>query len=66
MKKEKLGMNANPFVAIGASLGGIFLVIVLIVLLTAPDYASILTSIVWAFAVMAIVLAHYASKKNKK
>lgn len=54
----------NPFVAIGASLGGIFLAICALFLIFASHQAGLLVPIAWAFAVMAIALGLFAMKRK--
>ena len=60
--------EGNPFVAIGASLAGIYLVIVLFFLVFAKESAMYLVSIAWAFVVLGIILGFFAylSMKSKK
>ena len=60
--------EGNPFVAIGASLAGIFLVIVLFFLIFAKEFALYLVPIAWAFVVLGIILGFFAylSMKNRK
>jgi len=58
--------DKNPFVGIGASLGGISVAIVAIVLIFASDQAWILTIIIPCLAVMGILLGYFASKRTKK
>ena len=59
-------MGKSPFVALGASLGGILLVIVALFLIFASDKAVFLSSIAWAFVVLGIVLAFFQYKVMKK
>lgn len=56
----------NPFVAIGASLGGIFLVITALFLIFAKELAGILVPIVWGFVVLGAMLGMFAYKAQKK
>lgn len=60
--------EGNPFVAIGASLGGIFLVIVLFFLIFSSGNASLLVPIAWSFVVLGIILGFFAylTTKGKK
>ena len=54
----------NPLVSIGASLGGIMVAIVAIVMIFDSEQAWILPIIAAAFAVMGIVLGFFAYKKK--
>lgn len=56
--------ESNVFVSIGASLAGIFMVIVLFFLIFAREQASTLSSIAWAFAFVAVCMGYFASKKK--
>jgi len=56
--------DKNAFVAIGASLGGIFLMIVFLFLIFARESAGYLATIVWAFVVLGIVLGYLAYKSQ--
>jgi hypothetical protein len=62
--------NNGPFVGIGASLGGIFMVIAVIFLVFAKDQLFYLVSIAWAFVLLGIFLGLFAflaiKNKNKK
>ena len=60
--------HKTPFVALGASLAGIYLVIVLFFLIFAKESASLLIGIAWAFAILGMVLAlfQYLSLKPKR
>jgi len=49
----------NPFVAIGGSLAGVFLLIVLFFLIFAEESAALLVPIVWGFVILGIVLAFF-------
>lgn len=60
-KKEK---EKNPMVDLAGTLGGIFLVIVIMVLIFASHQAWILAPIVGAFAIMGIFLGYFISKKK--
>jgi hypothetical protein len=57
--------EGNPFVAIPAVLGGIFLVICVLFLLFGREQMGILVPIVWAFVVLGIVAILAARKANK-
>ncbi|MFH1770590.1 MAG: hypothetical protein ABH828_03460 [archaeon] len=67
-----MAKNKDPvmdgFVGIGASLGGIFLVIVLFFLIFAQTQAALLIPLAWAFAVLGIALGFFAylTKKPRK
>ena len=61
MKENK---KDNPFVGIGASIGGIFMIIALFTLLFASQQAWILPIIAAVFAVMAVFLGFFACKKK--
>ena len=54
----------NPFVAIGASLGGIILVMVILTMILAKESFALLIPIVWAIVVLGIVMGAYAYKKK--
>ncbi len=56
MEKDKNPI-INSFVGIGASLAGIFLVIVIMFLIFARDQAKYLIDIAWAFVVLGVVIA---------
>ena len=56
--------DKNAFVAIGASLGGIFLMIVFLFLIFARESAGYLATIVWAFVVLGIVLGYLAYSQS--
>ena len=59
-----MAKKENPFVAIGASIGGIFIAIVFFFLLFASEQAWVLAIIALCFAVMAIALGYFAYKKK--
>ena len=61
-----MAKDSNPFVAIGASLGGIYLVIVLFFLLFAKEQSFLLVSIVWAIALLGIALGFFAFLAARK
>jgi len=61
-----MGKRENPFVAIGASLGGIFIAIVAIVMIFGNNEAWILPIIAAAIAVMGMVLGFFAYKAETK
>ena len=66
-KKEKCKCKEdNPFVAIPATLGGIFVGVVAIVLLFANAYASILVPIAWAFVVLGVAALFFAYNSSVK
>jgi hypothetical protein len=59
--------NNGPFVGIGASLAGIFMVIAIIFLMFAREQLIYLVSIAWAFVLLGIFLGLFAflAMKNK-
>lgn len=59
--------NENDFVKLAGTIGGIFLVIVIMVLIFAKEsIVFVLNSAVWAFVVLGIVLGGFMSKANKR
>lgn len=58
--------EGNPFVAIGASLGGILLVIIALVLIFAKEQFALIIPVSWAFVVLGIVMGSLAYKAQKK
>ncbi|MFC1691062.1 hypothetical protein ACFL0W_02665 [Nanoarchaeota archaeon] len=56
----------EPFIAIPAAMGGIYLVIVVMFLIFAKEMIATVISVVWAFAVMAIVAMFFAYKAQVK
>ncbi|MBR9677370.1 hypothetical protein GOV04_04470 [Candidatus Woesearchaeota archaeon] len=56
----------NPFVAIGASLGGIFLVIAVVFIFLAKEFLTHLVSIAWAFVAIAVTMGFFALLAIKK
>ena len=59
--------NVSDFVKIGASLGGILLVIIVLFLIFARDNSDALISITWAFVVFGAFLAFFQHlSKGKK
>ena len=62
MKKEK----DNAFVSIGASLAGIYMVIVIMFLTLAKYQIDILVNIAWAFVVLGVFLGFFAYLSRKK
>lgn len=61
--------DKSPFVAVPASLGGIYLVIVLFFLLFAKESLEYLVPIAWAFVVMCVggvAFAYWSTKAGKK
>lgn len=57
----------NPFVAIGASLGGILLTIILLLMIFAKDImVSVIGTIVWGLVVLGIAMGIFALKAHKK
>ena len=64
MKKE-----GNPFVAIPASLGGLYLGLVCLLLIFARDQVVLAVPLIWGFVVLgiaALFFAYLAQKKKKK
>jgi hypothetical protein len=59
-KKQK----DNEFVAIGASLAGIYLVIVIMFLVFAKEQAVLLVNIAWAMVALGLGLGFFASRKK--
>ncbi len=57
--------NKNPYVQIGASIAGIFMLTALFVLLFAESQAGLLVPIAWAFAFLGAALAFFQSKSRK-
>jgi len=60
------GHEVNPYIAIGASLAGIYLVIVMFFLIFASEQASILVSIAGWIVVLGIAMALFSYLSNKK
>lgn len=58
--------KGNPFVAIPASLAGIFLVIIALVLIFAEEQLGIIVPIAWAFVVLGIVALVFAYRAQQK
>ncbi len=58
--------NKEPCVAIGASIGGIYIVIVALFLIFAKQSASLLVPIIGFLTVLGIFLGAYATKGKKK
>ncbi|MFP4524559.1 MAG: hypothetical protein ACLFO2_04595 [Candidatus Woesearchaeota archaeon] len=56
----------NPFVSIAASLGGIYLAVVAVVLIFAAESAEILESTAWAFVALGFFGMLFAYKATKK
>ena len=66
-KKGEKMEKANDFVKLAGTIGGIFLVVVVMVLVLAREaLVYVFTSAVWAFVVLGIVLGAFMSKANKK
>lgn len=69
MKKNECCPNRDYFIAIPASLGGIYLAIVVLFLILAKDQLEQVIPIVWAFVVLGVVALYFAYKSevaNKK
>lgn len=62
-KKE---MGKDPFIAIPASLGGIFLVIVVLFLILAREYIAFLVPLLWGFVVLGIFATFFALLAGRK
>jgi L-asparagine transporter-like permease len=58
--------DKNPFIAIPSSLGGMFLVIVIMFLIFAKDSLGILLGLIWGFVVLGIVAMAFAYQSTKK
>lgn len=60
--------ETNEFVKLAGTVGGIFLIIVIVVLIFAKEsLVFVLTNAVWAFVVLGIALGAFMSKaKGKK
>ena len=58
--------DRSPFVAIGASLGGILMIISVLFLIFAKDQLEYLASIAWGFVVLGIFLGFFAFLSLKK
>ena len=56
--------DKNPCVGIGASLGGIFIVITALFLIFASHLAGLLVPIVMSFAVLGIFLGYFTTKRK--
>ena len=65
-KRECRCDEKNPFVSIVASLGGIYLAVVAVVLIFAEGSADILESIAWAFVALGFFGMLFAYKATKK
>ncbi|MBW3004012.1 hypothetical protein KY328_05170 [Candidatus Woesearchaeota archaeon] len=65
-KKTECKCEKSPFIAIPASLAGIFLVIALLFMVLVPEQLVWLNSIVWGFVVLGIVAMAFAYKSIKK
>ena len=67
VKKENNDVckDNSPFVAIPASLGGIYLVIVALFVFFAKDMLSQVVSIIWGFVVLGIAALFFAYKAKK-
>ena len=64
MKGEK---EPSDFVKLAGTIGGIFLVIVIVVLIFAKEMlVFVLTNAVWAFVVLGIALGAFMSKAKRK
>ncbi len=59
--------KGNDFIGLGASLGGILLTIIIILVIFAKEMmVSVLPSIVWGFVVLGIVLGLFMLKAKGK
>lgn len=61
-KKQK---DKEEFVAIGASLAGIYMIISIMFLVFAKEQAYLLVNIAWAMVALGIALGYFASKTKK-
>ncbi|KYK25427.1 hypothetical protein AYK26_06175 [Euryarchaeota archaeon SM23-78] len=59
MSKKEKTVDKIPFVGIPSSLGGIFLVIVVLFLIFAKESMWILVPIVWAFVVLGVFTSFF-------
>lgn len=61
--------DKSPFIAVPASLGGIYLVVVALFLIFAKENADLLVDIAWAFVVMClsgVLFAYWSMKIDRK
>jgi len=60
--------DKSPFVAIGASLAGILMIIAVLFLIFAKDQLAYLLGIAWGFVILGVFLGFFAflSMKKKK
>ena len=65
MAKKESKKEVNPFVQIVATLGGIYVAVVALVLIFSP-MDELLISIAWAFVVLGVVASYFAYKAQKK
>ena len=64
MAKE--GKDKSPFVAIGASLAGILMIISVLFLIFAKDHLEYLLGIAWGFVILGVFLGFFAYLAQKK
>jgi len=65
--KMKQNEKTNDFVKLAGTLGGIFLLVVIVVIIFAKEsLVFLLTNGIWAFVVLGIVLGAFMSKVKKK
>ena len=68
MPRKKSGVernDKNPYMQIGASIAGIFMVIVLFTMVFAEEQAGILVPIAWALAFLGAAMGFFQSKSRK-
>jgi len=63
MKDDK---ENNPFVAIAAVTGGIFLVLAIVFLIFAKDKLDLLVPLLWGFVLLGVLISFFALLSAKK
>ena len=66
MKDKECCNDNNPFVAITAVTGGIFLVLAVLFLIFASSRLELLVPIVWAFVILGVMVSLFALLAVKK
>ncbi len=61
----KKDLDKSPFIAIPASMGGIFLVVVVLFLIFAKDQIVYLGGILWGFVILGIFATFFAYLSGK-